>query len=122
NPAAVTSSTLTATPVNSTVPILTTTVSGSATVGIIPSLQPNTTYQITIVNMTIKRPSPAPPPITVTTSPASVPPLAPTGVTARWTNLDPAGTTDTLLATWQAAVPGDSPADQDQINHIGRAR
>jgi hypothetical protein len=29
------------------------------------------------------------------------------------------GTNDTLVATWQAAVPGDSPIDQYQITIVG---
>jgi predicted DNA-binding transcriptional regulator YafY len=112
NPAAVASTTVTATPVNSTASVLTTTVAGSATDGVISSLQPQTIYQITVVNTTISGSSPASGPISVTTSPASVPPSAPTGVTASWANLDPTGATETLVATWQAADPGNSPIDQ----------
>jgi len=119
NPAAVKSSTLTATPVDSTAPILATTVAGSATTAVISSLQPQTTYRITVVNVTIGGSSPASAPLSVTTVPASVPPSAPTGVAAHWTNPDPAGTTDTLVATWQAAEPGDSPIDQYQIRITG---
>jgi hypothetical protein len=40
-------------------------------------------------------------------------------VTASWTNLDPTGTNDTFVATWQAAVPGDSPIDLYQITIAG---
>jgi len=112
NPAAVASTTVTATPVNSTASVLTTTVAGSATNGVISSLQPETTYQITVVNTTIGGSSPASTPLSVATSPASVPPSAPTGVKAGWVNLDPTGATDTLVATWQAADPGNSPIDQ----------
>ncbi len=112
NPAAVTSSTLTATPVNSAAAILTTTVAGTATTGVIPTLQPQTTYQIIVVNATVAGSSPASTPIRVTTSPATIPPSAPTGVTASWTVLDPTGTTDMLVATWPAADPGNSPIDQ----------
>jgi len=119
NPAAVTSSTLTATPLNSTASILTTTVAGSATTGVISSLQPQTTYQIIVVNRTGSGFSAPSAPIRVTTSPASVPPSAPTGVMARWTNLNPTGATDTLVATWQAAVPGDSPIDRYRITLVG---
>ena len=119
NPAAVTSSTLTATPVNSTAPNLTTTVAGSATTGVIPMLQPQTTYQIVVVSTSLRGTSPASAPISVTTVPASVPPSAPSGVTAHWTNLDPTGTTDTLVASWQAADPGDSPIDQYRITISG---
>jgi len=119
NPAAVTSSTLTATPVNSTASVLSTTVTGSATTGAISSLQPQTTYQITVVNRTLGGSSPASTPISVTTSPATIPPSAPTGVTARWTNLDPTGATDTLVATWQAADHGNSPIDQYAVTISG---
>jgi hypothetical protein len=42
-------------------------------------------------------------------------PQAPTGVKVRWTFPDPSGATDTLVATWIAAVPGDSPIDQYEI-------
>jgi hypothetical protein len=119
NPAAVASTTVTATPVNSTASVLTTTVAGSATNGVISSLQPQTTYQITVVNTTISGSSPGSTPISVTTSPASVPPSAPTGVTASWANLDPTGATDTLVATWQAADPGNSPIDQYLLTITG---
>jgi hypothetical protein len=112
NPAAVESSTLKAKPVNSTAAILTTTVTGPATNGVIASLQPSTTYQITVVNTTISGNGPASIPFVVTTSPATQPPGAPTSVAAHWTNPDPSGPTDTLVATWHAADPGDSPVDQ----------
>lgn len=119
NPAAVTSSTLTATPVNSTASILTTTVAGSATTGVISPVQHQTTYEITVGNTTIGGASPASAPISVTTSPATIPPSAPTGVKASWTNLDPTGTNDALVATWQATNPGNSPIDQYQITIVG---
>ena len=41
------------------------------------------------------------------------------GVTARWAVLDPSGATDTLIATWQAAAPGNSPIDQYEITITG---
>lgn len=119
NPAAVMSSTLTATPVNSTASILTATVAGPAANGAIPSLQPQTTYQITVVNTTIGGSSPASAPFSVTTEAASIAPSAPTNITASWTNLNPTGTNDTLIAAWQAAVPGDSPVDQYKITITG---
>jgi hypothetical protein len=119
NPVAITSSTLTATPVNSTASILTTTVNGPGTNGVIASLQPQTTYQITAVSTTIGGSSPASTPTNVTTETASIAPSAPTNVTAKWSNLDPTGTSDTLVATWAAAVPGDSPIDQYQITITG---
>ncbi len=58
NPAAITSSTLTAKPVSSTASIVTTTVSGSATNGLVGPLQSSTTYDITSVNTTIGGPGP----------------------------------------------------------------
>jgi fibronectin type III domain protein len=119
NPVAVTSSTLTATPVNSTNSVLTTTVTGPGTNGVIASLQPATTYQITAVSTTIGGSSPASTPINVTTEVASVAPSAPTNVVASWSNPDPTGASDTLVATWSAAVPGDSPIDQYQITITG---
>lgn len=119
NPVAITSSTLTATPVNSTNPAVATTVTGTATNGIIPALQPATTYQITVVSTTVGGSGPASIPVSVTTSPATVPPSAPAGVTASWSNLDPTGATDTFVATWQAANPGNSPIDQYLVTITG---
>ncbi|HEV2394493.1 MAG TPA: fibronectin type III domain-containing protein [Verrucomicrobiae bacterium] len=119
NPAAITSSTLTAAPVNSTASVLTTTVAGPGANGVIPMLQPQTTYQITVVSTSIGGTGPASTPIDVTTEAASIPPSAPTNVMASWSNPDPTGTNDTLVATWAAAVAGDSPIDQYQITIIG---
>jgi hypothetical protein len=119
NPLAITSSTLTATPVNSPASVLTTIVVGPATNGIIDLLQPQTTYQVTVATITVGGTGPASAPVSVTTGVATVAPSAPTGVTNHWSNLDPSGTTDTLIATWQAAVPGDSPVDQYQITITG---
>ena len=120
NPVAITSSILTATPVNnSTASNLTATVTGPATNGVIPTLQPATSYQITVVSTTIGGSSPASAPISVTTEAASIAPSAPTNVVASWSNPDPSGATDTLVATWSAAVPGDSPIDQYQITITG---
>ena len=96
-----------------------TSVAGSATNGTISSLQPQTTYEITVVNTTIAGASPPSIPLSVTTVPASVPPSAPTGVTASWINPDPTGTTDTLIGSWQAADPGNSPIDLYLVTIIG---
>ena len=46
----ISSSTVTATPVASTAPVLTATASGSATSALVGPLQPSTTYQITVTN------------------------------------------------------------------------
>jgi hypothetical protein len=112
NPAAITSSTLTATPVNSTNPVLAMTVTGAATNGAISLLQPQTTYQITVVNNALSGSSPSSTPVTLTTEIATIAPSAPTNVVVKWSVTDPQGTTDTLISSWTAAVPGDSPIDQ----------
>jgi hypothetical protein len=64
NPAVVTS-TLTATPVGSTAPILTATVSGSAASGLVGPLSPQTSYEITVVSSTAGGSSPASTSVTV---------------------------------------------------------
>ena len=112
NPVAVTSSTLTATPVNSPASILTATVTGPVTSGAIDLLQPQTTYQITVVNNALNQSSPPSAPVTLTTEIATIVPSTPTNVVVSWAVADPSGTTDTLIASWPAAVPGDSPIDQ----------
>lgn len=113
NPIAITSSILTAAPVASTASVLTAMVSGSATTGSIGPLQPQTTYQVTVVNTTIGGSSPASTPISRTTTAASVAPSAPSGVMARWTAVG--ATTAALVATWNAANPGDSPIDEYEV-------
>jgi hypothetical protein len=114
-PAAIASSTVTATPVNSTNPVLTATVVGSGTNAVISPLQPATTYQISVVTTSITGSGPASAPISVTSSPATIAPLAPTNVAAIWgiPAADPGP--NVLIATWAAAVPGNSPIDLYQI-------
>jgi hypothetical protein len=119
NPLAVTSSTVTATPVGSSAPTLSTNVTGSSTSAVLQPLQPATTYQITVVNTTIGGPGPASAPLTVMSSGTPIPPSAPTGVSAYWLNPDPSGTNNTLVATWQPAIPGDSPVDQYLVTITG---
>ena len=119
NPVAITSSTLTATPVNSTNSVLTTTVTGPATNGVIAMLQPATTYQITAVSTTIGGPGPASTPISVTSSLATTPPSAPTNVVASWASPNANPGPNTLIATWQAADPGNSPVDQYFVTITG---
>lgn len=119
NPLAVTSSTLTATPVNSPSATLVTTVTNSAANGAIPLLQPQTTYQVTVANNALSGSGPASVPITLTTAAATIAPLAPTNVLASWSNLNPTGTTDTLVAQWSPADPGNSPIDQYLITITG---
>ena len=119
NPAAIVSSTVKATPVNSAASILTTTVTGPTTAASIPTLQPDTTYQITVTDTTLAGSSSVSTPITLTTSVASIPASAPTGIGAHWLVANPSGTTDVLVASWLAADPGNSPVDEYQITIIG---
>ncbi len=111
--ALITSSTVTATPVASTAPVLTATQNGPATSALVGPLQPDTTYQVTVANTDAGGTSPPSTAITVATPPSTVVPSAPTGVSALWTAPQAAG--DTLAASWSAAVPGDSPIDQYEI-------
>jgi Fibronectin type III domain len=113
NPAVITSSTVTATPDGSAAPVVTATVTGQAASASVGPLQPSTAYQITVVNTDGGGSSPASNPITVTTAAASVVPSAPTGVKAVWAS------NNLLFATWKAAVAGDSPVDQYQIQLRG---
>jgi hypothetical protein len=117
NPLVITSSTLTATPASSSAPALTATVSGSGTTGLIGPLQPLTRYQITVVNTDAGGSSAPSSPHSATSHAASTPPLAPTGVAAHWTAPGLPG--DMLVATWAAAVPGDSPIHQYRITITG---
>jgi len=113
NPLAVTSSTLTATPVGSTNSVLTTNVTGTATNGVIQFLQPGTMYQITVFDTSIGGPGPASAPLSVTSSSVPIPPSAPTWGTNYWSNPDGGDlTNNTIISIWQPAVPGDSPVDQ----------
>ena len=68
---------------------------------------------------TIGGAGPASDPVGVTTAAASVPPSAPADVNASWTVQDPVGSTDTLVVTWSASDPGDSPVDQYQVTITG---
>ena len=117
NPAVVNSSVLTAVPLGSTAPTVTATVSGSATSGAVGPLQPQTTYQINVVNTDSGGTSPSSAPVTLTTAAASVVPSAPTGVKAHW--VSPGSSPDTLVATWAAAAGGDSPVDSYQVQIKG---
>ena len=117
NPAVISSSTITATPVGSTASTVISTVTGPAAGGQVGPLQAGTTYQVTVANTDAGGTSPASDPVTVTTDAASVPPSAPTGVKARWTS--PGSPGDTLVATWAAAPAGNSPVDSYQVTVKG---
>jgi hypothetical protein len=119
NPLAVTSSTISATPVNPPGTAVTASIGGSATNGLVGPLQPQTTYQVTVVSTTLGGTSAASVPLNATTNPATTLPSAPTGLSAHWLIADPTTSTDTLIASWQAAVAGDSPIDQYQVTITG---
>jgi hypothetical protein len=99
--------TVKATPVApSTADMVEASAAADATSALIGPLQPLTSYLIVVSSASVAGTSEdSSPPVSVTT-PASVqPPAAPTGLTARWIG------TSVLVATWKAAVPGDSPID-----------
>jgi hypothetical protein len=118
NPAAITSSTITARDATSAT-VITTTVTGKATKGLVGPLQPQTTFSITVDNTTIGGTGSASTPVNLTTSAATVAPSAPANLKAYWQVPDPSGTTDTIVATWNAAAPGNSPVDQYEITING---
>lgn len=117
NPVAVTSSTITATPIDSGASVLTTAVPGSATNGTILSVQPSTTYQITVINATVTGSSAPSAPVTLISSAPTTVPGAPTNVTAVWSNPDGGDlTVDTIVVNWQPGSSGNSPIDEYQIS------
>ncbi len=109
-PALISSTTITATPVNSAAAVVTTTVTGTASQKLMGPLQPLTTYQITILSNDPGGSSAATAPVVITTGASAVPPAAPTGVSAYW--VAPGSVPDNMVVTWKAAAPGDSPTDQ----------
>lgn len=116
-PALITSSTVIATPVNSTASVLESTVSGSATNALIGPLEPHTTYQITVVSQDPAGSSAPSGAVSITTGASTIPPGAPTDVRAYW--IAPGEPGDALVASWKAAPPGDSPTDKYQITITG---
>jgi hypothetical protein len=108
---AITSSTVTASPVGSSAPPVTATVTG--TDALVGPLAPQTTYEITVVSTDAAGSSPPSDPIAVTTPASAVVPAAPAGVSARW--IAP----DTMSVTWRAAAGGDSPVDAYQVTVSG---
>ncbi len=108
-PALIRSSTVTATPVNSTASAVSTTVSGNGASALVGPLEPRTTYQITVASTDPAGSSAASAPVTITTGASTIPPGAPKGVSAYWTA--PGSANDTMVVNWKAALPGDSPTD-----------
>ncbi len=109
-PALIASSTVTATPVGSTASVVTTTVSGNGANALIGPLQPQTAYQITVASTDPAGSSPASAPVSITTGASTIPPGAPTSVSAYWTA--PGSPNDTMVVNWRPAPPGDSPTDE----------
>lgn len=120
NPVTIISSTLTATPVdNPSASNLTATVTGPVTNGIITTLQPATTYQITVVSTTIGGSSLASAPFSLMTSPATILPSVPTNVVVQWYSPGADPGLNTIVTTWHAADPGNSPVDQYLVTATG---
>ncbi len=111
--ALITSSQVTATPVGSSAPVLTATTTGTAKTALVGPLQPQTTYQVTVISTDPGGSSPASSPVTATTGASAVVPAAPGGVTAHWTAPGLPG--DSLAAGWKPASGGDSPVDEYQV-------
>ena len=109
----ISSSTITATPVGSSAPVLVATVAGSATSATVGPLQPATTYSVTVVSTDASGSSAASAPADVTTRVSSITPSAPTGLGAHWTA--PLQPGDALAVSWAAPSPGDSPIDEYQV-------
>jgi hypothetical protein len=80
-------------------------------------LEPKTTYQITVVSNDAAGPSSPSAPLSITTGASTIPPGAPTGLSAHWTA--PGSPGDALVATWKAAPVGDSPTDEYQVTISG---
>jgi hypothetical protein len=113
---AVTSSTVSATPVGAPgAPTLTATVTGSATSAQIVGVQPATTYDVTVHSSDVAGAGAESDPATITTEVATVPPDAPTGVQASLTG----DLTLQLAVSWTASVPGNSPVDDYQVAASG---
>jgi hypothetical protein len=109
----VSSSTVTATPVASSVPTLTATVMGTAARALVGPVQPGTTYSVTVVSKDAGGTSPTSNPVTFKTQAATVVPTAPTGVSASWTSPGSAG--DQIAVRWSAPTGGNSPVDSYQV-------
>ncbi len=109
----ISSSTITATPATGTSPVVTSTVTGPASSGLLGPLNPNTPYQVTVVNNDAGGASGASQPITITTGASKLKPGAPTGLAGVWTS--PGNNPDPLVISWIAGIPGDSPIDKYQL-------
>ena len=113
--AAVTSSTVTATPVGAPGATLTATVTGAATAAQVVGVQPATTYDVTVHSSDVAGVGAESDPASITTEVATVAPGAPATVQATLAG-DP---TLQLAVSWTASVPGDSPVDDYQVAAAG---
>jgi len=106
---AITSTTVTATPVGGGA-VLTATAPGPATSVQVNGVAPSTTYSVTVASTDASGTGPASAAVTFTTHAATTAPTAPTGLTAAWN----AGSTG-IVAAWVAPDAGDSPIDDYQV-------
>ena len=94
------------------VPTAGTTLTASAGLGaggaLVVGVEPSTTYTITVTSTDPAGTGPASAPITFTTGPATVAPTAPTALTASWSGAS-------VVASWTASTPGDSPITDYQV-------
>lgn len=104
---AITSSTVTATPTAGGT-TLTATTTGAATTATVDGVQPSTEYSVSVTSTDISGTSPASSAVLITTHAATLLPSAPTGVVAAWTGTN-------IVASWTAAVPGDSPVTDYEV-------
>lgn len=113
NPNVIVSSTITATPVGSSAPVVTSTIAGPTASGLVGPLQPSTTYQVSVASTTSGGTGPASAPVTIATVAASIVPSPPTGLTVRWLG-------GTIVSTaWNAATGGNAPVDAYQVQITG---
>jgi len=109
NLAAVTSTTVTATPTGGGT-ALTATVTGTSTTASVNGVLPSTEYSVSVVVTDVSGTGPASSPTRFTTHAATVAPGAPTGVTAGWLGTG-------IKVTWTAASPGDSPISAQEVRY-----
>ena len=96
----------------SAVPTAGATLTASAPLGAngawVVGVEPSTTYTINVTSADLSGTGPASTPVTFTTGPATVAPTAPTALTASWSG-------SSIVASWTASTPGDSPISDYQV-------
>ena len=93
--------------------MVTAAVSGNGATARVGPLEPRTTYQITVASTDPAGLSASSAAVSITTGASSIPPGAPTGVSAYWTAPGPPN--DTMVVNWKAPPPGDSPTDEYRV-------